>query len=60
VATTTESSGPTGTIVQSWVPVPLAEELKQLAEAERRSISATIRNCLEDRLRDRGGQERRP
>jgi hypothetical protein len=33
------------------VPVALAEQLKAQAELERRSVSATIRLALEDRLR---------
>jgi hypothetical protein len=40
-----------GTVVQSWVPVALAEQLKAQAELERRSVSATIRLAVEDRLR---------
>jgi hypothetical protein len=41
----------TGVIVQSWVSPRLAAELKRRAEAERRSVSSTIRIALEDRLR---------
>jgi hypothetical protein len=48
VATSTESPG---TVVQSWVPIALAEQLKTQAELERRSVSATIRLAVEGRLR---------
>ena len=37
-------------IVQSVLPPALAERLKAQAELERRSVSATIRNFLEDSL----------
>jgi predicted transcriptional regulator len=47
----------TGIVVQSWVPPSLAAELKRLAESERRSVSATIRLAVEDRLREQ--RERR-
>jgi hypothetical protein len=42
----------TGIVLQSWVSPALAERLKAQAELERRSVSATIRLALEDRLRD--------
>ena len=45
-------------IVQSVLPPELADRLKAQAEEERRSLSQTIRNTLEDALR--GSQERRP
>ena len=52
----TDTKQPTGIKIESWVPVPLAEQLKAQAELERRSVSATIRNALEDQLRsDRQG-----
>ena len=57
MATTTESSGPTGTIVQSWVPIPVAEQLKAQADLERRSVSSLIKLAIEDRLR--GDPDRR-
>ena len=41
----------TGVVLQSWVSPALAAELKRHAEAERRSVSSTIRLALEDRLR---------
>jgi hypothetical protein len=47
---TTSTVSP-GTVVQSLVPVALAEQLQAQAELERRSLSATIRLALEDRLR---------
>jgi hypothetical protein len=52
VATQTEQT-PGGRVVQSWMPVALAAELKQRAEAERRSVSALVRLCVEDQLQDR-------
>jgi hypothetical protein len=55
VATTSTEAG---TIVQSLVPVELAEQLKAQAEFERRSVSATIRNLIEDRLRSEIEPER--
>ena len=39
--------------VQSVLPRVLAEQLKRLAEQERRTVSNTIRIAVEDRLRDR-------
>ena len=54
MATETEK---TGTVVQSWVPLELAVELKQHADRERRSVSAVIRHVLEDAVRP---DERRP
>jgi Ribbon-helix-helix protein, copG family len=41
---------PTGTRIQTWVPLDLAAELKQHAERERRSIGAVIRLAIEDTL----------
>lgn len=49
---------PTGTIVQSWVPIPVAEQLNAQAELERRSVSSLIKLAIEDRLR--GAPEQRP
>lgn len=46
-----------GTVVQTWLPHPLDQELRKHAEAERRSLSQTIRLAIEDRLR--ADQERR-
>ena len=43
-----------GVRVQAWVPPSLARELKAAADADRRSVSATIRIAVEDRLRDKG------
>jgi predicted transcriptional regulator len=48
----TETKPRSGAIVQSWVPPRLAAELKQLADRDRRSVSAIIRHALEDRLRE--------
>jgi hypothetical protein len=41
----------TGVNVQTWLPPELADRLKAQAEQERRSLSQTIRNTLEDALR---------
>ncbi len=47
-----------GTRVQTWLPITLAEQLKAQADLERRSVSNVIKVAIEDRLR--GTQERRP
>jgi hypothetical protein len=52
VATTETKTSP-GVVVQSWLPTPLAHELRKHAEAERRSLSSTIRIAIEDKLRER-------
>jgi hypothetical protein len=52
------STKSTGTKLQTWLPISLAEQLKAQADAERRSVSGLIKLCVEDRLR--GSQERRP
>ena len=49
----------TGTRVQTWLPISLAEQLKAQADLERRSISSAIRIAVEDQLR-RDEPERRP
>jgi predicted transcriptional regulator len=54
---TADSPTSTGEVLQAWVSPELARELKQLAEQERRSVSAVIRLALEDQLRRDG---RRP
>ena len=41
-------------MVQAWVSPDLARDLKQLAEQERRSVSAVIRLAIEDQLRKEG------
>jgi Ribbon-helix-helix protein, copG family len=46
-----------GTRVQTWLPISLAEQLKAQADLERRSVSAVIRLAVEDQLRRDG---RRP
>ena len=51
---TAESPTPTGEVVQAWVSPDLARELKQLAEHERRSVSAVIRLAIKDQLRKDG------
>ena len=49
---------PTGTRVQTWLPISLAEQLKAQADLERRSVSSAIRNLIEDELRR--DERRRP
>ena len=57
MATTESKSGAERTIVASWVPRSLADEIRRKAEVERRSVSSLIRNAVEDQLR--GVEERR-
>jgi hypothetical protein len=54
---TTSTERPSGAVVQAWLPHPLDQELRKHAEAERRSLSSTIRLAVEDLLR--ADQERR-
>jgi hypothetical protein len=51
--TATRTTDP-GMVVQAWVPSALARQIKARAEHERRSVSAVIRNAVEDRLTDGG------
>ena len=37
-----------GTVLQAWVPVDLAAQVKQEAEGERRSVSSFVRHLIED------------
>jgi hypothetical protein len=37
---------PTGTRIQTWVPLDLTAELKQHADRERRSVRAVVRNAV--------------
>jgi hypothetical protein len=39
-----------GKVIQAWVSPDLARQLKAQADAERRSVSATVRLAIEDRL----------
>ena len=48
MAITEEKSS--GTVVQAWLPHPLDKELRKHAEAERGSLSQTIRLAVEDKL----------
>jgi predicted transcriptional regulator len=48
VATETKQDG--RVVVQSVLSPDLAARLKAQAEAERRTISATVRNAIEDQL----------
>ncbi len=51
MATQAGKTHPSGSeIVQAVVPRELAEELRQAARMERRSMSAVLRNALEDAL----------
>ena len=50
---------PTGTRIQTWLPISLAEQLKAQADLERRSVSSAIRNLIEDAVR-RDEPGRRP
>jgi hypothetical protein len=47
----TETEESSGTVAQVWLRHPLDKELRKHAEAERRSLSATIRLAIEDKLR---------
>jgi hypothetical protein len=49
-----------GVVIQSWVPVALAEELKRHAASERRSVSSVIRIAVEDAVRRDTSREARP
>jgi predicted transcriptional regulator len=51
------ASKDTGKRIETWLSPSLARELKELADRDRRSMSAVIRNAVEDRLR--ADQERR-
>jgi hypothetical protein len=53
MAATQESNG---TVFQAWLPHPLDKELREYAEAERRSLSQTIRLAVEDQLRQNTGE----
>jgi hypothetical protein len=53
-----ETAPKTGEGLASWVPHPLAEQLRAQAEAERRSVSQLIRLAIEDRLRTERPKER--
>ena len=55
MAPTAEKSS--GTRVQTWLPLSLAEQVRAQADLERRSVSALIRLAVEDQLRKEG---RRP
>jgi hypothetical protein len=50
-----------GSVLQTWLPHPLDQQLRRHAEAERRSLSSTIRLAVEDQLRTSPtGEDRRP
>jgi hypothetical protein len=40
-----------GTVVQSWLPLPLATALRQKAAVEGVSVSSEVRNAIIERLR---------
>ena len=46
-------------MIQSWVSPEFARELNQLAEQERRSVSAVIRIRLEEQCREEERREKR-
>ena len=46
MASTESKSGEERTIVASWVPRSLADEIRRKAEAERRSVSLVIRGAV--------------
>ena len=54
----TMKTDPSGVRLQSWVPPALAAELKQHADAERRSVSQVVRLAIEDQLRAKGRRSR--
>jgi hypothetical protein len=54
------ASRDTGKIVQAWVSPQLEAALKQTAERERRSVSAVVRNAVEDAVRRPGRRQDRP
>jgi hypothetical protein len=54
------ASRDTGKIVQAWVSPQLQAALKQTAERERRSVSAVVRNAVEDAVRRPGRRQDRP
>jgi hypothetical protein len=56
---TSATESPTGEVIQSWASPELARELKQLAEQERRSVSAVIRIRLEEQSRKNERHEKR-
>jgi predicted transcriptional regulator len=58
VATSTTSRESTGVAIQTWLPHPVARQLKELAQAERRSMSSAIRNAVEDSLRHKADEGR--
>ena len=48
----------TGTRVQTWLPISLAEQLRTQGRSRAAILSGLLRVALEDRLR--GAQEKRP
>lgn len=45
---------PGGVVLQTWVPPDLADQVKEHAQPEQRSVSSTIRNAIIDQLREPG------
>ena len=43
-----------GEIVAAWVPTCLADQVKEHAQAERRSVSSVVRHLIEDSFADSG------
>jgi CopG-like RHH_1 or ribbon-helix-helix domain, RHH_5 len=52
------ASKSTGTKLQTWLPITLAEQLKAESERQSRSVSNLIKVAVEDHLR--GDQGRKP
>jgi hypothetical protein len=51
------ASKSTGTKLQTWLPISLAEELKAEAERSSRSVSNLIKVAVEERLRADQGRK---
>ena len=54
-----ETTQNTGTVIQSWVSPELARQVKELADADGRSVSNLIKHILEHELRPPLGEDRR-
>lgn len=47
---TSPARSPAGQVIQTWLSPALAEQLKAQADLEHRTVSATVRLAIEDRL----------
>jgi len=54
---TMEQTG-SGEIVAAWVPTHLADQVKEHAQAERRSVSSVVRHLIEDSFAETSGEGR--